>query len=54
MQVASRQAAVDHLDAGHFDDAVAEAGFEAGGFGIEEDLAHAAILPCQFVDAAIG
>jgi hypothetical protein len=34
-------AAADQLDRSDFDQAVAQVGLEAGGFGIEDDLPHA-------------
>ena len=34
------QATVAHFDAADFDDAMPELVFEAGGFSVEEDLAH--------------
>ncbi|CAM2158074.1 hypothetical protein PT2222_40072 [Paraburkholderia tropica] len=40
VQVVAREPAVHELDAADFDDAVARAGVQAGGFGIENDLAH--------------
>ena len=39
MQVPASQAAVDHLHTADFDDAVARVRAQAGGFGVEEDLA---------------
>jgi len=35
-------AAVEDLDAAELDDAVAEPGVQAGGFGVEHDAAHQA------------
>jgi hypothetical protein len=40
VEVIPRQHAVDDFDAADFDDAVASSWIEAGGFGIEDDLAH--------------
>jgi hypothetical protein len=40
VKVSVGQAAVAHFDAADFDDPVAEFVFKAGGFSIEEDLAH--------------
>jgi hypothetical protein len=37
---ASRGTAIDQLDAADFDDAMVQFELEAGGFGIENDLAH--------------
>ena len=37
---AARHTSVDELDAADLNDSVTELGFEAGGFGIEDDLAH--------------
>src|SRR5262249_60069928 len=37
---ATRGAPVQELDAADLDDAVVEFGFQAGGFGVEDDLAH--------------
>ena len=34
------QSPVAHFDAADFDDAMPELVFEAGGFSVEEDLAH--------------
>ena len=39
MQILLGEMAVDHFQAGEFDNAVAAAGVEAGGFGIENNLA---------------
>ncbi len=39
---APRHTAVHDLNAADLDDAVIELGFEAGGFGVEDDLAHGA------------
>ena len=40
LERAPGRAAVDELDAADLDDPVALGGFEAGGFGVENDLAH--------------
>jgi len=40
VQVVAGEPPVQQLDAADFDDAVARAGVQAGGFGIENDLAH--------------
>src|SRR5690606_5443793 len=47
MKVIAREAAIDHLDAGHFDDAVALRRIQARGFGIENDLAHERLTPAE-------
>ena len=44
MVVVSGQTAIDQFDAADFDDAVALAGFQAGGFSIEDDLAGHGLL----------
>ncbi len=40
VEMVAGQPAVDELDAGDFDDAVAERRVEAGGFSVENDLSH--------------
>ena len=40
MDRAARRAPVDDLEAGELDDPVALQRIEAGGFGVEDDLAH--------------
>ena len=37
---AARGAPVDQFDAADLDDAVVQFGFEAGGFSVQDDLAH--------------
>jgi hypothetical protein len=41
MEVITGQFAVQDFDATDFDDAVAGARIQAGGFGVEDDLTHA-------------
>ena len=40
MEVVSRDAPAQDLDAAQFDDPVAETRVEAGGFGIQDDTSH--------------
>ena len=40
MQIVAGEAAVDHFQAGKFDEAVVAVVVEAGGFGIKNDLAQ--------------
>ena len=40
MERAAGHSSIHDLDAAYFNDSVTELGFEAGGFGIEDDLAH--------------
>ena len=54
VQVVAGRPAIDHLDAGYFDDAVTLAGIKPGGFGVENDLSHVASPNHQFVDAPVG
>jgi hypothetical protein len=43
---APRRPAIDELDSGDLDDAVALLGIETGGLGVENDLAHALNRRC--------
>jgi hypothetical protein len=40
MKMIAGQPAIDQFDTGYFDNAIAQAGVEAGGFGIENNLSH--------------
>jgi hypothetical protein len=40
VQVIAGEPSINQLDAADFDNAVARSGVEAGGFGIEYELAH--------------
>ena len=40
VHVTTSEPAINHLDAGDLDDAVAQLRIEAGGFGVEDDVAH--------------
>jgi hypothetical protein len=42
MEFLAGRAAIQDFDATDFDDAVAGGGFQAGGFGVEDDLSHGA------------
>src|SRR6185312_16783431 len=54
MEASSRRTAVDELDASDFDDAMSEAGLEAGGFRVEDDLPHeAGILAGHGIDRPV-
>jgi hypothetical protein len=44
MEAAPRQAPVLHLEAADLDDPMSLADFQAGGFGVEDDLAHGRIV----------
>ena len=45
IKIVARKSAIDHLDAGYFDDTVAESRIKTGSFGIENYLAgHVAAL----------
>ena len=44
---AARRTAVDELDGGELDDPVALPRIEAGGFGVEDDLAHRWGMACR-------
>src|SRR5690606_5551220 len=48
VEVVSGQPAVDDLDAGDFDDSVAQGRVETGGFGIQNDLAHSVQTPAAY------
>ena len=47
MEAAAGGAPIDDLEAADLDDAMAALGFEAGGFGVENDLAHARAQPMR-------